>query len=122
MKSGRYRIRTRVTGLEGQHDIQTTPIARDLLREPHLDEPSLRLEPACTLRAPCWPGHSPPFPCVPTFATDPLPLWEAFENLLSQPHEYWRVSEFRRRCDLADYARVQVIMIQQTSSMEELVG
>ena len=25
---GQYRIRTRVTGLEGQHDIQTTPIAR----------------------------------------------------------------------------------------------
>ena len=25
---GRYRIRTRVTGLEGRHDIQTTPIAR----------------------------------------------------------------------------------------------
>ena len=24
---GQYRIRTRVTGLEGQHDIQTTPIA-----------------------------------------------------------------------------------------------
>ena len=38
---GQYRIRTRVTGLEGQHDIQTTPIARDPLRGPHLDEPSL---------------------------------------------------------------------------------
>ena len=26
--SGRYRIRTRVSGLEGHHDIQTTPIAQ----------------------------------------------------------------------------------------------
>ena len=119
---GQYRIRTRVTGLEGQHDIQTTPIARDPLREPHLDEPSLRLKPARALRAPCRPSHSPPFPGMAALPANPLLLGELLEDPLSKPHQDRRVPQFRSGSNSTDYLCMQTIVIEKASRMQQLVS
>ena len=76
---GQYRIRTRVAGLEGRHDIQTTLIALSLSRRYLFHEPNtwplqylFRFESPCTLRTPERSAYSPSFPSMSTISTNPL--------------------------------------------------
>ena len=97
--------------------ISDYPIARDPLREPHLDEPSLRLNPFRALRAPCRPSHSPPFPGMAALPANPLLLGELLEDPLWSLIRTEESPSFGRS-DPTDNFCMQTIVIKKASRMQ----